>query len=84
MKARGVTRMILGYAVNHSDGQHHPPAELTVNDDCLDNKDRESDGNVVSSAAKPDAGEMLGTDDGVDVGDGVAEGVEEGPNKETI
>eukprot|EP00957_Ditylum_brightwellii_P171007 13017879-Ditylum_brightwellii.AAC.1 len=111
MKVRGVTCMMLGYAVNHSDGvyrmwnpntnrvlfsqdvtrlkqmyfqQHHPPAELTVNDDCLNNEDRESDGNVVSSAIEPDAGEMLGADDGVDVGDGVTEGVEEGPNKETI
>eukprot|EP00957_Ditylum_brightwellii_P008282 626447-Ditylum_brightwellii.AAC.1 len=33
---------------------HHPPAELVVNEDCLNNKDRESDGNVVSSTAKPD------------------------------
>eukprot|EP00957_Ditylum_brightwellii_P147550 11236725-Ditylum_brightwellii.AAC.1 len=61
-----------------------PPAELTVNDDCLDNEDRESDRNVVSSVAKPAAGEMIGADDGVGVDDGVAEGVEEGPNKETI
>eukprot|EP00957_Ditylum_brightwellii_P106675 8138175-Ditylum_brightwellii.AAC.1 len=64
--------------------QHQSPAELIVNNDCLNNEDRESDGNVVSSAAKPDAGEMLGADDGVDVGDSVTEGVKEEPNKETI